>query len=288
MTTSIITPSASTPNYGDRSYGDRNHGTPAGTGYGSTYSTSRPGFQAAAQHVANPDRVHATTAGRNYGSAGYGNDLGYGDDLGYGTGANRAPQQTPLRRIEAQADGFAPAWSAAPQGYRDDRPAAVAPAAPIAKATDEPIAVPTGLFTRRNPGIDQGRFWVGTVLTAAVAALIGIIGMVVAGGIFHIPALAAAGDGTLSEGHLAFYGLSIAVIALAAGLIYDGMLHFAPRPMLFFGWLAGLGAVLAAVTPFALGESLHTQIALAVINLLAGTAIMGLIPLAAIAARPRS
>src|SRR4051794_11445718 len=58
--------------------------------------------------------------------------------------------------------------------------------APVA-LTDRPMAAQGyGAQTPTAPKIDQGKYWVGSVLTATVAALAGVIGIVVVRGILHI------------------------------------------------------------------------------------------------------
>jgi Family of unknown function (DUF6069) len=132
-----------------------------------------------------------------------------------------------------------------------------------------------------DAGIDQVRYWVGAGLTALVAALVGIVGLVVAHGIVHVPVLLGSGS-SLTPVHSALYGLSVVGLALAAAGLYDGMLHVAPRPVTYYGWIVALVTALATLLPFTTTVGLHSQIAFAVMNLAVGLSIAILVPLAAV------
>jgi hypothetical protein len=132
-----------------------------------------------------------------------------------------------------------------------------------------------------SAGIDQVRYWVGAGLTASVTALVGIIGLVVAHGIVHVPV-------ELGSGHAinsGLYGLLLVVLALGAAALFDGMLHVAPRPVTYYSWLIAMVTALATLLPFTTNVGLHSQIAFAAMNLATGLVIMILIPFAAVNAR---
>ncbi|WP_111766068.1 hypothetical protein [Nakamurella deserti] len=133
--------------------------------------------------------------------------------------------------------------------------------------------------------VDQGRFWVGAVLTSGVAALSGVIGLVIAQDLLKVPVgLASIG---LGGAHVGTYGLLAALVAMLAALAYDGMLAFAPRPAVYYGWLTGLLVALAVLLPFAAPVAIGSQLALALVNLVVGVSIMVLVPVAASNARNR-
>lgn len=139
---------------------------------------------------------------------------------------------------------------------------------------------------RKGIRVDQGRYWVGALLTSAVAAMAGVIGIVIAQDLLRVPlsmasiGLAGAGAGT--------YALVAVLVAMLASLAYDGMLMFAPRPTVYYCWLAGLLTALAVLLPFTAPVAIGSQAALAIINLVVGVAIMTLVPVAATNARSRS
>jgi hypothetical protein len=178
------------------------------------------------------------------------------------------PQQVPTGW-----DGAAYPAGQQPSGYTWD-----------AGQPNDYLAPGTQPSRRRGPTIDQTRFWVGALLTAMLAALGGIIGLVVAQGIVHVPVLFVGGSGLVPV-HAAVYGLVTALIALAAGGLYNGMLHVAPRPAVYYSWLIGLLTLLAGLLPFTTTAVLSSQIALAAMNVLVGLIILVMVPLAAENAR---
>lgn len=151
------------------------------------------------------------------------------------------------------------------------------PALSSAPAVDE-LARP-----RRGVPLDQGRYWVGSVLTAGVAALAGTIGIVIAQDLLKMPlSLASLG---MSGAGMGLYGMLAALLALLAAGLFDGMLAFAPRPVVYYSWLTSLLVVLAVLMPFTAGAAFGAQVALALINLVVGVAIVTLVPVAASNAR---
>jgi hypothetical protein len=135
-----------------------------------------------------------------------------------------------------------------------------------------------------SAGIDQVRYWVGAGITAVVAALVGVVGLIVAHGIIHVPVMFGSGT-ALSPIHAVAYGLAAAGITLGAAALFDGMLHVAPRPALYFSWLIALFTALAAVLPFTTTAVLGSQITVAAMNVGVGLIVMILVPLAAVNAR---
>lgn len=159
---------------------------------------------------------------------------------------------------------------AAHQRYTRPGSDPMATAAPLAA-----FSVPVG----RIRHIDQGRFWVGAVLTSTVAALGGVIGLVVARDLLQIPISGA----PFSSGpvHIASYGLLAGIIAMLAATVYAGLLAFAPRPTVYFGALGGLITTLAGLLPFTVHAPIGGQIGLATVNVAVGMLILSLIPVAA-------
>jgi hypothetical protein len=163
---------------------------------------------------------------------------------------------------------------AATQRY--DRPASTAVA---------PLATPLAAPVSRIRHIDHARFWIGAVLTSTVAALGGVIGLVVARDLLQIPI--SGSPFSVGSVHIAGYGLLAGVIAMLAATVYAGLLAFAPRPTVYFGALGGLLTTLAVLLPFTVATPIGGQIALAAINLTVGVLILSLVPVAASNARPQ-
>lgn len=129
----------------------------------------------------------------------------------------------------------------------------------------------------RRPDLDVVRLWTGGLATAVVAALIGLVGVLVVRVIAtHLPQLPAAGLlGTPSGTILLCTTAAVAALA-ATGLAYL-LLMSTPRPMAYLGWIVGLATAAAAVLPLTTGGSLAVAVAEGVINLVIGLAIGSLV-----------
>jgi len=96
--------------------------------------------------------------------------------------------------------------------------------------------------------IDTARFWVGTGLTAGISALAAFIALIISNDLLHIPVLIREGGHLVVVGYGA-YALIAAAAAVAASVLYTVLLHFAPRPRLYYGWIVGLVTLLAVLLP---------------------------------------
>src|SRR3954471_12714625 len=87
--------------------------------------------------------------------------------------------------------------------------------------------------------VDAGRLWAGGVATAVVAALVALLGVLLAQGALDIamvepPLLPVPGS-------FAFrYALTAGVLALLATALAHLLVSTAPRPRSFFSWIVGL------------------------------------------------
>ncbi|TDU83328.1 hypothetical protein EV138_5792 [Kribbella voronezhensis] len=121
--------------------------------------------------------------------------------------------------------------------------------------------------------IDAGRLWAGGLATAIVAALVGLAGILLARGVFSVPVLAPAGQGTWGDADTTVYALSCAATAVLATALLHLLLVSTPQPLLFFGWIITLATVVAAIAPFVTKGSTSAKIATGAINLAVGIAI---------------
>jgi hypothetical protein len=130
---------------------------------------------------------------------------------------------------------------------------------------------------RPRPMVDAGRLWTGGVATAAVAALVAIVGVLIARGLFNVPLLAPTGEGTLGDASTA----RLAGLAAGAALLATGLMHLlllsTPRPGRFFTWIMVLATLIAAIIPFLTDAQANTKIATAAINLSIGATIGSLV-----------
>jgi Family of unknown function (DUF6069) len=125
--------------------------------------------------------------------------------------------------------------------------------------------------------VDAGRLWMGGVATAAVAALVAVVGVLIARGLFDVAVLAPEGKGTWGDASTAM----LAALAAAAALLATGLMHLllltTPRPWRFFTWIISLATLAVAIAPLVTGEDAATRIATAAIYLAVGIAIGSLV-----------
>jgi Family of unknown function (DUF6069) len=131
--------------------------------------------------------------------------------------------------------------------------------------------------TRPAPSVDAGRLWTGGVATALVAALVAVVGVLIARGLLDIPVLAPTGEGTLGDASTAQLAGLAAVAALAATGLMHLLLVTTPRPGRFFSWIIGLATVVAAILPLMTDAEPETQWATAAINVAIGLTIGSLV-----------
>ncbi len=125
--------------------------------------------------------------------------------------------------------------------------------------------------------LNVARLWSGGLATAVVAGLVILVGALVARGILSIPVLAPEEAGYFGDARTGVYAAMAALAALAATGVLHLLVISAPRPQTFFGWIVGLATTIAVVSPFAQAAPVSSQIATALINLVAGVAIATLL-----------
>jgi hypothetical protein len=129
--------------------------------------------------------------------------------------------------------------------------------------------------------VDAGRLWAGGAATAVVAALVALVGLLVAR-VFDIRALRPlAGDMFETP------AMRYAAAAAAAALLATGLMHLlilsTPRPQSFFTWIVLLVTVVAALLPFLRDASRESQVATSLIYVAVGICVGSLV--SAVAAR---
>lgn len=125
--------------------------------------------------------------------------------------------------------------------------------------------------------VNVSRLWSGGLATAVVAILVIFAGTLVFRGVFDVPVLAPEEAGYLGDTSTAVYALLAGVIALVATALLHMLLLSAPRALTFFGWIMGLAVAIATMTPFSQAAEVSSQVATAVINLIAGIVIVTLL-----------
>lgn len=124
--------------------------------------------------------------------------------------------------------------------------------------------------------VAAGRFWAGAAATALVAALIGVVAVIIFERIFDI-ALITPPDFFSTDSDQSTYAFAAALIALLAAGVLHLLIVSTPRPRNFFGWIMALVTVVIAVLPFAWSSDVATAAFSGLVNLIIGIAIWSLL-----------
>ncbi len=142
---------------------------------------------------------------------------------------------------------------------------------------------PVGAEAGPTPSVNTGRLWAGGTATAVVAALIGLVGVLIVRAVLRVSPRA----GGFDDADTAL----LCVVAAAAALAATGLAHLlvvsTPRPLAYLNWIVGLVTAAAVVLPFLGGGAATTRIAAALIHLVIGVAIASLVSGAAASATRR-
>jgi len=121
------------------------------------------------------------------------------------------------------------------------------------------------------PELDERRFRAAGLATSIVAALIAIVGVVAARGVFKIPLLGSPDTGVWGNAATIAYAFA----AFGCGLLATGLLFLllrtTPSPVTYFGWIVGLVTAVAAVIPLTVGSDFGAKVATSLINAAIGT-----------------
>ncbi|PWV76902.1 hypothetical protein SAMN05421630_105120 [Prauserella marina] len=129
-----------------------------------------------------------------------------------------------------------------------------------------------------RPSVDSRTLWAGGLATALVAALVGVVAVLVLRGVFGLPVIAPGNtNGALDYIGAVWLALFGAVGALLATALAHLLLLVAPRPMAFFGWIIALVTVVFVVWPFTVSETLTVRLTSAAVYLVMGIAIGSLV-----------
>src|SRR3954454_8451122 len=88
----------------------------------------------------------------------------------------------------------------------------------------------------RRPTVDAGRLWAGGLATAVVAALVAIVGLLVAK-VFDVETLRPLRGDSFFDSPAVRFALAAAVAALAATALMHLLILSTPRPRSFFAWI---------------------------------------------------
>jgi hypothetical protein len=133
--------------------------------------------------------------------------------------------------------------------------------------------------------LDTTKLWTGGLATAAVAALVALVGTLVLRVLFQIAPVSATTTHAFSSADAGILCLGAAVAALAATGVAHLLLVSTPQPLSYLGWILGLSTAAAVALPLVGGLSTVAAVAAAVLNLVIGLAIGSLVLGTAAAAR---
>lgn len=195
--------------------------------------------------------------------------------------AQPQPAQPERRPVMPQAQPpVAPPPTAPAPTYQQPPPAVPPPGyqapagvPPVGAAAVPAAAVPAEPATRVV--IDAPRYWAGVAATAVVAALVGIVGVLVFEDVLDIDLVVQDLFGT-DDTRWAL-ALSGAVIAVVAGALLHVLTLTTPRPRAFFGWIMALGIVVSALLPLGWTDETDTALATGLVHVLMGIAIWSLL-----------
>jgi hypothetical protein len=125
-------------------------------------------------------------------------------------------------------------------------------------------------------GLDAGALWAGGLATAAVAALVAVVGVLLGEQVLGIdmvePPLLPIGDLFAVR-----YACTAALLALVVTAIAHLLVLTTPRPRSFLSWIGGLVVAIGVVLPFAAGGTLPGRITTALLNLVIGICVLTLV-----------
>jgi hypothetical protein len=141
--------------------------------------------------------------------------------------------------------------------------------------TTPPFA-PQGGAREAGPAVDAGRLWAGGAAAALVAALVALVGVLIARGLFNIPVFGPAEAGTRGDGTV-----RLAALAGVAALVATGLMHLlllaTPRPLSFFSWILALVTLVMTLAPLLTDAPIAEKLATGAIYLAIGITITSLV-----------
>lgn len=133
--------------------------------------------------------------------------------------------------------------------------------------------------------LDARRLWAGAVVSAVIASLVAVAGILLARGLFGVPLLAPLAQGVWGSVSTGAYALAAAVLTLAAAGVMQLLWIVVPRPTWYFGWLVGLATLIGMLLPLTLNVDFGSKVATATMDLVMGIVVSVLISSTARSAR---
>ena len=124
--------------------------------------------------------------------------------------------------------------------------------------------------------LDQGKYWAAGLATSVVAGAAGLVMFMIAQAIFKADLMVPAklgGERLIELAPWSVFRNGVVAGIVAAGLLWL-LLLIVPGATKFFGWIAGLFVIAAAILPFTFEVDTEDQLWLAAINLITGLVVI--------------
>lgn len=124
-----------------------------------------------------------------------------------------------------------------------------------------------------QPRVDAGKIWSGGLMTALVAALTAMAGVLLVRGVLGIAVFAPAGDGAMGDASTGLLAGGAAVAGLVATLLLHLLCLGTPQPGRFFSWIVTLATLVMVLLPFTTSVAMVTKVGTAAVCLAVGLTI---------------
>lgn len=125
--------------------------------------------------------------------------------------------------------------------------------------------------------LDWRRLWAGAVVSAVIAALVAVAGILIARSAFGVALLAPSAAGAWGSVNTGAYALAAAILTLIAAAILQLLSIVVPRPTWYFGWLVGVATLIGTLAPMTLDVDFNSKVATASMDLVMGIVVSVLI-----------
>jgi Family of unknown function (DUF6069) len=126
---------------------------------------------------------------------------------------------------------------------------------------------------------DLTDLWGGGIATAALAAVVAFVGVVVARAIFDVPVLAPRHEGTLGGSPTGLYVVFAGTGAIVCTVLLGVLGLITERAVLVYWVVVGLATVVLSVVPLLAADDVGSRVATALIDLAVGLTYLIVLPL---------
>ncbi|MFG2561531.1 DUF6069 family protein [Streptomyces sp. NPDC048496] len=148
----------------------------------------------------------------------------------------------------------------------------------------------TGYLRPKPPRlrVDAARLWAGGAMTAVVAALTAVVGVLLVRGVLDVPLFAPKGDGVMGDASTGLLATGAGLAALAATALVHLLILATRQPGMFFVCIVVLATAVMMLLPFTTSAPLDAKIGSAAVCLAIGIVIGSLLSAAGRSAVRRS